>query len=138
LTICHVENRKRTRSTPISFALPRWAKKIGELWSTNKIVLGLILTNPKCAFTVSWRNFVRHVVLGYGFRSHSPWRCCERNFSYPNRPSSRTCGVGRPHVWLCPQFPVLYNILHSLYNVLCLFCNMQRVPKSDNEVLILR
>ena len=27
--------------------------------------------------------------------------CCERNFEYLNWLSTRTCGAGRPHVWLC-------------------------------------
>jgi len=68
--------------------LPRWAKKIGELWSTNKKVLGAHINQryPKCMFSVSWqyppiylsfsyycwRNSICHVVLRYGFPHHSP------------------------------------------------------------------
>ena len=31
-----------------------------------------LLTYPTCTYTVSWRKFIRHVVLGYSLRSHSP------------------------------------------------------------------
>jgi len=83
-------------------------KKFGELWSTNKKVVGRILTQPKCSYTVSWRKSIRHAVLGlgYSFRSHSPAAiaiaCGERNFDYLNWLSTRTCGAGRPHAGLCP------------------------------------
>jgi len=36
-----------------------------ELWSTNKKVIARILTYPNCSNTVSWRKFIRHVVLWY-------------------------------------------------------------------------
>jgi len=51
--------------------LPCWAKNVGELWSTNKQDIGNMLTLSKCPFSVTWRNSIRHVVLGYGFRGHS-------------------------------------------------------------------
>ena len=37
-------------------------KKVGVLWSTNKKVIAQIFPDPKCVFSVSWRNFIRHVV----------------------------------------------------------------------------
>jgi len=39
-------------------------KKVGVLWSTNKKVIAQLdlFTDAQCAFSVSWRNFIRHVV----------------------------------------------------------------------------
>jgi len=88
--------------------LPRWMKKVGVLWSTNKKVMTQILIDPKCAFSVSWRNFICQVVLGYGFRGYSPGAVAASGISTTNR----TCGAGRPHVRLCPIFPVLSYFLH--------------------------
>ena len=58
------------------------------------------LTELHVGYTVSWRKFIRHVVLGYCF-SFASCHCCDRNFEYLNWLSTRTCGAGRPHVWLC-------------------------------------
>jgi len=56
--------------------LPRWEKESAELWSTIKKVIG-------CSDVAS--NFYAH---------HKPLNCI----------TSRICGTGRPHVWLCPIF----------------------------------
>jgi len=66
----------------------------------TKNVWAQILTHRKCLYTVSWPKSIRHVVLGYSFGvvcSH----CCEKNFEYLNWLCTRTCGAGRPYVWLC-------------------------------------
>ena len=66
----------------------------------TKNVWAQILTHPKSSYTVSWRKSIRHVVLGYSFGvvcSH----CREWKFEYLNWLCTRTCGAGRPHVWLC-------------------------------------
>jgi len=54
--------------------LPRWKKKDGELWYTNKKLQARILTHPKqlCAYFVSWRKFIRHW-----------WLCCARHCKRP-------------------------------------------------------
>jgi len=76
-------------------------------------VIAPILTYPNCTYTVSWRKFIRHVVLGYCF-SFANCHCCERNFEYLNWLSTRTCGAGRPHVWLC-HAPLVYIYFLPLY-----------------------
>jgi len=44
----HIENRKEVDQLQ---SLPRWAKKDGELWSTNKKVLGAPFDPPKLHFS---------------------------------------------------------------------------------------
>jgi len=66
---------------------------------TNKFQ-GLILNNPKCAFSESRRNSIRHVVLGYGFRGHSPFVVATTGIAT----ASRTCGAGALTLGSAPYF----------------------------------
>ena len=62
----------------------KFSRRRGELWSTCKKVVPYkrkILIDPKCAFIVSWRNSIRHVVLWYTFRSHLPGGVVARGIS---------------------------------------------------------
>jgi len=89
-----------------NFSRPR-----DELWSTNEKVIARKSYN--CSYTVSWsRKSIRHVVL---FESFISCHCCERNFNYLNWLSTRICGAGRPHVWLCHARLVNFtNVLYFL------------------------
>jgi len=46
----HIENRKSDQPQP----LPRWATKVGELWSTNKKVIGPNVDPPKLNFSTDY------------------------------------------------------------------------------------
>ena len=87
----------------VGISWPKFSRRRGELWCTYKkgSPLAKILIDPKCAFIVSWRNSIRHVLLWSSFRVTSRWRCCDRNLEYLNWLSTRTCGTGRPQVGLC-------------------------------------
>jgi len=62
---------------------PTFSRRRDELWSTNKKVVARILSYPKCSYTVSvsWLKSLRHVVLGYSLRSHSPAAIAARGIS---------------------------------------------------------
>ena len=107
--------------------LTHWTK---EIWWTlvpkQKKVIAPILTYPNCTYTVRWRKFIRHVVLGYCF-SFASCHCCERNFEYLNWLSTRTCGAGRSHVWLrhAPLVLLILLIVLFLYYLIIIICSKQ-------------
>ena len=50
-------------SVQVRLSSPIFSRRRDKLWSTYKKVTALILTYPNCTYTVSWRKFIRHVVL---------------------------------------------------------------------------
>ena len=47
-------------------------------------------------------------------RFHATCHYCGRNFVFLNLFCTRTCGAGRPHVWLCHALLVIIIIIHWL------------------------
>ena len=84
-------------------------------------------------YTVRWRKSIRHVVLGQFSESFASCHCCERNFDYINCLSSRTCGAGRPHVWLCHALLVFF-----FFSILCLCCRLAKQRCILNPPLAIR
>ena len=83
--------------------IPYWAKKIGELWSTNQKVIDARVDHPTGLFQ---ETIIRP--LGYAgpsnfYARYNSLKCI----------LSRTWGAGRPHVGLCPIFlvPFRTNVL---------------------------
>jgi len=87
-----------------------------KLWSSNKkvcaanvclsksehcweILPDLRQKNAKCMYAV----YANAIAFAW-------WRCCERNFNASNCLPSQTYGAGRPHVGLCPKFPVVHFV----------------------------
>jgi len=68
-------------SVLVGISSTKLSRRRGELCSTNKKVWSQILIDHKCAFSVSWCNSICHVVLGYGFRDHSPGGVVARGIS---------------------------------------------------------
>ena len=79
--------------------IPYSAKILGELWSTNKKVIGTHIDPPK------WSFYER---LYFG-----PYGCSPLKFLHGLQPlnciSSRIWGAGRPQVELCPIFLVCFS-----------------------------
>ena len=67
----------------VGISLPIFSMGRDELLSTNKKVIARILTYTNCTNTVSWRKFIRHVVLWYSLSSHSPAALLREEFRIP-------------------------------------------------------
>ena len=97
---------------PMGISSPNFFRRRDELWSTYKIVIARILTYPNCTYTVSWRKFIRNVVLGYSLRiviRQLP--LLREEFWIPTLTFHSDLRRGGPHIGLCHALLVYYVII---------------------------
>ena len=110
-----------------------------ELWSTNKKV-ARILTHRRCSYTVS--GHTPRVSMIQCSESFVSSHCCERTFDYLNWLSTWTCGVGQPHIGLCPILLVKNNMVvlrvtFKSLEMVCIYvavcCHLTVVQKNQSN-----
>ena len=91
----------------VGISSAKLSRRRGELWSEDERGMG---TNTDTADVLVHCKLTQfHMPRGSRARfsgSFGRWLYCERNFDYLNWLSTRNCGAGRPHVWLCHALPV--------------------------------
>jgi len=86
----------------VGISSPKLSRRRGEVWPINERGMGTNIDTADVHVHCKLTQF--HMPRGSRARfsgSFGSWRCCERNFKYLNWLSTRICGAGWPHVWLC-------------------------------------